>query len=193
MGKRILIINGHPDARPERFCAALAEAYAQGAATQGRELRRLTVGALEFPLIRSRAVFEDTDPPACIQAAQKDLTWAEHIVLVHPLWMGSAPAFLKGFVEQTFRYGFAMPQPGVGMPHGLLGGRSARIVVTMGMPAAAYAALFGGFGVKAMERSILALAGIRPIRHTYVGQVESDANSRHRWLEKLRQMGSRAA
>jgi putative NADPH-quinone reductase len=193
LAKRILIINGHPDPRPERFCAALAEAYSQGAAAAGHDIRRLTVGSLEFPLIRSRGAFEDMDPPACIQEAQQLLTWAEHIVLIHPLWMGSAPAYLKAFFEQTFRYGFAMPQPGEGIPHGRLGGRSARIIVTMGMPGAAYGAIFGGFGVRAVERSILRLAGIRPTRHTYVGQVESRSKARDTWLLKVRELGRRAA
>jgi putative NADPH-quinone reductase len=192
LGKRILIINGHPDARGERFCAALVEAYHEGAASAGHEVKVLTVGELDFPIIRSKAAFEDTDPPACIQVAQTHLTWAEHIVLVHPLWMGSAPAYLKAFFEQTFRYGFAMPQPGEGIPHGRLGRRTARIIVTMGMPGAAYATIFGGFGVRAMERGMFRLAGIRPVRHTYVGQVESRADLRRRWLEKVREMGRHA-
>jgi putative NADPH-quinone reductase len=192
LGKRILVINGHPDPRPERFCAALVDAYASGAVAQGHEVRRLVVGELDFPLIRTRGAFEESDPPACIQEAQQLLTWAEHLVLVHPLWMGSAPAYLKGFIEQTFRYGFAMPQPGEGVPRGRLGGRSARIIVTMGMPGAAYAALFGGFGVRAMERSILRLAGIGPIRHSYIGQVESRVEVRKVWLEKVMELGARA-
>jgi hypothetical protein len=29
--RRILIINGHPDAAPARLCAAMAEAYARAA------------------------------------------------------------------------------------------------------------------------------------------------------------------
>lgn len=193
MGKRILIINGHPDPSPQRFCAALVQAYAEGASSHGHEVRRLDVGAVDFPLIRSRGEFEDTDPPAAILEAQAQLTWAEHIVLVHPLWLGSAPALLKGFFEQTFRYGFAMPQPGAGMPRGMLGGRSARIVVTMGMPGAIYRTVFGGFGVRAMKRGILGLAGIRPIHHDFVGMVEGKAEARRAWLAKMREMGARAA
>lgn len=193
MRRKILIINGHPDPSPQRFCAALAEAYAAGATDRGHELRRLNVGALEFPFIRSRVEFEDQDPPPAIQKAQEDLVWAEHLVLVHPLWLGSAPAVLKAFFEQTFRYGFAVPQPGEGIPRGRLGGRSARLIVTMGMPGALYSSVFGGFGVRAMKRGILGLAGFHPIEHTYVGNVESSAESRLAWLSKVRQMGEKAA
>lgn len=47
------------------------------------------------------------------------------------------PALLKAFFEQTFRYGFALGKE-ERIPEGLLKGKSARIVVTMGMPAFIY-------------------------------------------------------
>lgn len=193
MGKRILVINGHPDPRPERFCAAVVEAYSTAAAHAGHDVRLLRVGELDFPLIRSRAEFEDGEPPAPIEGAQEMLKWAEHIVIVHPLWLGTAPAMLKGFFEQAFRYGFAVPQPGEGMPAGLLSGRSARLIVTMGMPGFIYATVFGGFGVRAMMRGILGISGIRPIRHLYLGQVELRADRRKQWLERVSELGRRAA
>ena len=192
MGKRILVINGHPDPRPERFCAALAEAYSTAAVDAGHDVRLLKVGELDFPLIRSRAEFEDGEPPGPIADAQAMLKWAEHIVIVHPLWLGTAPALLKGFFEQAFRYGFAVPQPGQGMPGGLLGGRSARLIVTMGMPGFIYATLFGGFGVRAMMRGILGISGIRPIRHLYLGQVELSPDRRKQWLDRVSELGGRA-
>lgn len=193
MSKRIVVINGHPDPSPARFCAALAAAYQAGAVAEGHEVRRLDVGALDFSLIRSRAEFEDSDPPAAILAAQDALRWAEHIVIVHPLWLGAAPALLKGFFEQTFRYGFATPQPGEGMPHGMLSGRSARLVVTMGMPGFVYQLAFGAFGVRAMKRGILGISGIRPVRATYLGLVELKADRRQGWLRRVSDLGRRAA
>ena len=192
MGKRVLVINGHPDPAPERFCSALAEAYSTAAANAGHEVRTLSVGNIDFPLIRSRAEFEDGEPPAAIASAQEMLRWSEHIVIVHPLWLGSAPALLKGFFEQAFRYGFAMPQPGEGMPHGLLSGRSARLVVTMGMPGFIYATVFGAFGVRAMKRGMLGISGIRPVRLSYLGQVELKREQRLRWLDRIRALGRAA-
>jgi putative NADPH-quinone reductase len=193
MTKRILIINGHPDPLPERFCAALAEAYRAGAEAAGHTVKTLQLGSLEFPLIRSRGQFEDQPVPPVIVQAQDAIRWAEHLVLVHPLWLGSAPAVVKGFLEQTFRYGFAMPKPGgKGPPTGLLKGRSARLVVTMGMPAALYRLVFGAFGVRAVERGVLRLAAIGPIRHDFVGSVEGPAKDRERWLGRMRELGRQA-
>jgi len=193
MGKRIVVINGHPDPYPERYCAALAEAYRAGAEAGGHDVRMLKVGEMDFAPIRSRAEFEDTEPSRVIAEAQATLRWAQHMVIVHPLWLGTAPAVLKAFLEQTFRYGFAMPQPGEGMPGGLLSGRSARIIVTMGMPAVIYRLVFGAFGVRSMKRGILGISGIRPVRLTFVGQVETSREVRIKWLTRMTALGRQGA
>ena len=49
MSRNILVVNGHPDPRPERFCAALCDAYSAGAQAQGCATRRLDVGSLRIP------------------------------------------------------------------------------------------------------------------------------------------------
>jgi putative NADPH-quinone reductase len=185
---RILIINGHPDPRPERLCAALAEAYAGGAEGVGHATRRLDVGALRFPLIRSAEAFEGA-VPAGIAEAQEAVRWAEHLVLVFPLWLGGMPALLKGFLEQLLRYGFSLPKQSEGFPKGLLGGRSARIIVTMGMPGPVYRWWFGAHGVRTLEREILGLSGIRPVRHTLIGGVGTSA-AQDRWLLRVAALGA---
>src|SRR4051812_5053576 len=86
------------------------------------------------------------------------MRWAEHWVFLFPLWHGTMPALFKGFLEQTFRPGFAMEYRERQFPRRLLAGRSARIVVTMGMPVTLYRWYFGAFGVRGFERSILGFA-----------------------------------
>lgn len=191
---QILVINGHPDGDPARLCAGLATAYAEAGQVAGHKVRRIALGDLDFPLITSREAFEDQAPPDVIGAAQGDIRWADHIVLVHPIWLGSPPAKLKGFLEQVFRYGFALAKPGTPNAGGLLGGRSARIIATMGMPAAVYRAVFGAFGVRAVERGIFRLSGIHPIHHTLVGGVEGmNTGQRKRLIRKMASLGRRGA
>src|SRR3546814_9849412 len=60
-------------------------------------------------------------------------SWADHLVILYPLWLGDVPALLKGFLEQILRPGFAIDEGSTGMSAKLLTGRSARIIVTMGM------------------------------------------------------------
>lgn len=190
---RVLVVNGHPDPRPERLCAALCEAYAAGAIAAGHAVRRLDVGVLDFPLVREAQAFSGPAGAADILEAQDAIRWCEHLVLVHPLWQGGVPALLKGFLEQVFRYGFALPAPGEGrgLPGGLLGGRSARLIVTMGMPAAAYRLLFGAFGTRALERGLLRLAGFRPVRSSLLGAVERPG-APAAMLRRARRLGARA-
>jgi putative NADPH-quinone reductase len=185
MARKVLVINGHPDPRKERFCAALCAAYVKGAATRGHEIRRLDVGALDFALVRTADDFAMAEPPAAIRKAQADVAWADHLVVIHPLWLGGTPALLKGFFEQVFRYGFALSTERA--MKGLLKGKSARVIVTMGMPAPVFRWVFGAHGLMALERGIFWISGMGPIRHTILGSVET--GPRARWLETVEGLG----
>ena len=190
MGKRILIIQGHPDSREGRFCRAVEEAYAEGAWKGGHELQRIHLASLEFPLVRKREDWEKEAPIAGIRQAQEMISWAEHILLVYPLWLGSMPALLKGFLEQALRPGFAFSAGSAGKTWRKgLKGRSARVVVTMGMPAAVYRWYFRAHSLKSLQRNILGFVGIAPVHETLIGSVETSAASRARGLREARALG----
>jgi putative NADPH-quinone reductase len=193
MARRIAVILGHPDPGPS-LCRSLADAYAEGAQGAGHEVRRIDAASLEVGFLRSARDFHSGEAPAWVDAAQGVLSWAEHLVIVYPLWHGTMPALLKAFFEQVFRPGFALAYGGNGWPLGLLKGRSARVVVTMGMPALAYRWYFGAHSLKSLERNILKFSGIRPVRETLIGMVDAlTEEKRGRWLERLRALGARGA
>lgn len=194
MPRRIAIVQGHPDAGARHFGHALADAYAEGAGAAGHAVKRIEVAALDFPLLRSKAEFEHAVPPAAIADAQTTLAWAEHWTIVYPLWLGIAPALLQGFFEQTLRPGFAFDYLPKGRWRKRLGGRSARVVVTMGMPAFVYRWFYGAHSLKAFERNALGFVGIGPIRSSLIGMAASPDPARHeRWLARMRDLGRRAA
>jgi putative NADPH-quinone reductase len=194
MPKRITIIEGHPDVSGERFGHALANAYATGAAKGGHEVRRIAVGSLDFGVLRTREEWENGAPANGIRQTQQDIAWADHLVILYPLWLGTMPALLKAFFEQTFRPGFAIGKSDGGKAwSSQLKGKSARIVVTMGMPALLYRWYFGAHSLKSLERNILGFVGIGPIRTSLIGMVEAKNDAkRTRWLEKLRALGRQA-
>jgi len=191
---RILIIQGHPDPLGQHFCHALADSYADGATATARDVRRLDIARLDFPLLRSKREWDAGVLPPVLLEAQQAIAWAEHLVLVFPLWLGDMPALLKGFLEQVARPGFAIgPAEGGGLGKKLLGGRSARVVVTMGMPALVYRWYFCAHSVKALERNILGFCGVAPIHETLVGSVDAlSASRRQQWLVKLGALGHAA-
>lgn len=130
-------------------------------------------------------------PADAIREAQEAIGWAEHLVILYPLWLGTMPALLKAFLEQVFRPGFAFEMPaGAGLSKKLLSGKSARIVVTMGMPAFFYRWYFRAHSLKSLERNILGFCGIGPIKESLIGIVEAPNGARRgKWLAKTRALG----
>jgi putative NADPH-quinone reductase len=193
--RNILIIQGHPDPTIGHYGHALARSYREGAQRSGHLVQEIDVAALEFPLLRSKHDFENGVPPDAILDAQGLIAWAEHIVIFYPLWLGSMPALLKGFLEQVFRPGFAATETKQGMPwKKKLSGRTARIVVTMGMPAFFYRWYFRAHSLKSLERNILGFCGIRTVGESLIGLIEGrDEAYRRGWLKKLASLGARAA
>ncbi len=191
MGRRIAIIQGHPDPRGHHFGHALTDAYAKGAEAAGHVAQVIDVARLDFPLLRTKEDWESEAPPAAIRQAQQTIGWAEHLVIFFPLWLGTMPALLKAFLEQVLRPGFALTRAEAGtVGKKLLTGKSARIVVTMGMPAWVYRWYFRAHSLKSFERNILAFCGIGPIKESLIGMVEApNPSHRQKWLEQMRALG----
>jgi putative NADPH-quinone reductase len=191
---RVLLIQGHPDRSQGRFLRALAREYREGALAKGHEVRTVDLSGINVPLLRSREEWQSAVPELPLREAQEAIRWANHIVLFYPLWLGEMPALVKAFLEQVLRPGFAVSVQASGRWSMLLRGRSARVVVTMGMPAPVYRWYFGAHSLKSLKRNILGFCGIRPVRHTLVGNVEGcSAVERALQLRKLRALGRRAA
>lgn len=193
MSKRIVIVQGHPDAAEQHLCHALAEQYAAGAREAGHAVATIPVAELEFPLLRSKQEWDQTAPPPDIQEAQEQIRLADHLLIVYPLWLGTMPALLKAFLEQALRPRFAMSFDERGRWQKHLTGKSARVVITMGMPAAAYRWFFRAHSLKSLERNILRFVGIRPVHATLVGMVENlGEGKRTKILAAMRALGRRA-
>ena len=190
---RILVILGHPDGNPKRLCRVLADAYVEGARSAGHEVRLIDIAALDFPILRTMEEFTERPLPVTLEDAAQAIKDADHLVFVFPLWLGTMPALLKAFLEQVMRSGiaFAYPEAGKsGFARTLLKGRSARVVVTMGMPAFFYRFWYLGHGIAGMHRNILNFVGISPVRETLFGMVEGAGDTKRRkWIEQVGALG----
>ena len=173
--KNILIIQGHPDAGNGHLCDAIAQKYTSAGKDAGHKFRQLDVNNLDFTLLRSKQEFDESEPSAAIVSAQSDILWADHIVVVYPLWLGDMPALLKGFLEQILRPSFAMQEGKPGKPFKkLLKGKSARLFVTMGMPSPVYRWFFKAHSVKSLKRNILSHCGFNPVKYSLIGGAHED-------------------
>lgn len=189
----IVIIQGHPDSTHPHFCHALAEAYRKGAEAAGHGVTMLDVGAVDVVPLRDPAEWKAGGGPGYAAEAQRAITAAQHVVLIYPLWMGTMPAHLKAWLERVFTEEFAFDITAKGWTPKLKG-RSARVVVTMGMPAFFYRYFFFAHSLKSLRRNILGFAGFGPIRDSLVGTVEAeDPSGRQKWLDRMEGYGRRAA
>jgi putative NADPH-quinone reductase len=193
--KRILLLQGHPDPAGGHLLHTLAGAYAEGARSAGHTVEQIDITQLDFPLLRSQKQWTDEPLPPVLQPAQDAIGRAQHLALFFPLWLGDMPALVKGFLEQVARPGFAL-KPEEGNPFGAKGltGRSARVVVTMGMPAALYRVYFRAHSVKSLERNILGFVGIAPVHSTLIGLVDKLGDKGvAKWCAAMRELGVEAA
>lgn len=187
--KHILIIDGNPDPSPDRLSSALARAYQEGAEGPDCTVRRINVGEIDFPILRSAAEFAGSPQDTAIVEARAAFMLAEHIVFIYPLWLGGPPALLKAFMEQVARNQFLLGENKRGFPLKKMKWRSARIIVTMGMPPLIYRTIFGAHGVKSFNSGILRLAGFSPVRTTYFGGSDIVSPNTGRIIEQVRDMG----
>ena len=192
MARRIVIIQGHPDPQGGHFCHALAEAYAKGATAAGHVVETLEIAKLDIPFLRNKQEFDTAPLPASLAPAQASIAGADHLVIIYPFWLGTMPALMKAFLEQVFRtrFLFRMVDPVHRTWSRTLAGKSARVVLTMGMPALVYRFILGAYSLRSLERNVLGMCGIGPINETLCGNVEKASEWRHRsWLTKMERLG----
>jgi len=72
----------------------------------------------------------------------------------------------------------------------LLKGRSARVIVTMGMPAPIFRWVFDAAGLRSLVRGLLWISGVSPVRRTIIGEVEGSAARRADWLRRMTRLGA---
>ncbi|WP_447783468.1 NAD(P)H-dependent oxidoreductase [Pseudomonas germanica] len=184
MGKRILLILGHPSGTS--FCAALAERYVQSAIDAGHEVRQLRLGELDFDPVLREGYRQIQALEEALSAAQSDILWAEHLTLVYPIWWGGIPALLKGFFDRVFLPGFAFKyRKGKAFPDKLLKGRTAHLLVTMDTPPWYYRWFYRMPGLHQVRKTTLEFCGIRPLRTLTFGPVlGSSDHQRKAWLRQ---------
>ncbi len=185
--KKILLINGHPN--PDSFCYSLAKAYRQGVGAQAN-FRQIDVAHLTFD-VGALKHFDSFEIPEDLRKAQEDIGWANHIVIVHPIWWATMPALLKSFIEQTFLMGFAAQYEKNGKITKLLTGKSVRVISTLDTPVFLYKSFLGNPSFK-VHKANFSFCGIKPIRQTYIGPVvKSDDAKRKQWLRSVEQLGKK--
>ena len=187
--KKILIINGHPNA--ESFNNGLFEAYKKGARTTGAEIREIVIKDLQFNPNLQFGYQKRTELEPDLLDAWEKIKWADHLVWVHPVWWGGLPSIMKRFIDRLFLPGFVFQnrENSVWWDK-LLTGKTAHIITTLDQPSWYYWFAFGRPSVNQLKKSTLEFCGIKPVKVTYIGPVKgTELSIRKKWLDKIEKLG----
>lgn len=187
--KKILIINGHPD--KESFNFGLSESYKLGAKKSNAEIREINIGALNFNPNLQFGYRKRMELEPDLLEAQNKLKWADHIVWVYPVWWGSVPAIMKGFLDRVLLPGFAFNKRKNSLWWDKrLTGKTARIICTLDQPSWYYRLVYKSPSHFAMKRGTLNFIGVKKVRITTIGPIRlSKAAFRTKWLKKVERLG----
>lgn len=168
--ERLLIVNGHPDPRPGRFCAALCAAYLTGALAAGRNADAVALGAVFPP--------NGQDSSAELTRALGLMLRPARLTVIFPLWLDKPPEIVTRFFQLVERSDEARVK-----------GRQAHILVTMSLPAFAHRSL-----VREQEDGCIQHAMSLPDLETnalnFVGSVDTISRAqREEWLYRLHRLG----
>lgn len=189
--KKILVINGHPD--KESFNYGLFEAYKNGVERSGAELKEISIRELEFNPNLQFGYRKRTELEPDLIKAQEKLKWADHIVWVYPVWWGSVPAIMKGFLDRVLLPGFAFKKrEGSIWWDKYFTGKTSRLICTMDQPSWYYRLINKSPSHSAMKKLTMNFIGVKSVKITSIGPLRLSKNEfREKWLTKVETLGEK--
>lgn len=197
---KITVIIGHP--RPGSFNHALASAYVASAQASGADVRVIDLATTDFNLSTADVDELQVAGPDDlnrlspeIAAMARDVLWADHLVFVHPVWWGTYPAVLKGFIDRVFISGIVFKYRARGQAWDrLLKGKTARLVYTMDSPGWFNRLKYRRVSEQSLRNPLLWYCGVKTIGATSMSPVRgSTPEKRDRWLVIAQELGQRDA
>lgn len=129
---KALIIFAHHN--PKSYNGAILDVVKEQLTKKGAEVRVKDLYAMNFNPVLAAADFEQLfsgKVPEDIAREQADVTWADMIVFISPIWWASVTAMLKGYVDKVFQNGFAFRYTATGI-EGMLKDKRALAITTSG-------------------------------------------------------------
>ena len=189
MGKKIVIINGHPN--KDAFNFGLAAAYKKGAESAGAAIKEITIADLQFNPNLQFGYHRRMELEPDLVAAWEKIIWADHLVWIHPVWWGGLPAITKGFIDRLFLPGMAFQyRKNSVWWDKLLKGKTAHIITTLDQPSWYYWFAFGQPSVNQLKKSTLAFCGVTSVKVTSIGPIKNaELSLRGKWLSRIEKLG----
>ncbi|WP_020530439.1 NAD(P)H-dependent oxidoreductase [Flexithrix dorotheae] len=191
MKKQIVIVVGHPDY--ESFNFALANAYQKGAENSGADVRVINIRDLDFNPNLQYGYRKHIELEPDLIKSQELLKWATHIVWIYPVWWGSVPAIMKGFLDRVLLPGFAFKKrEGSLWWDKYFKGKTARIICTLDQPPWYYKYFNSSPSHNAMKKLTMNFIGVKSVKITSIGPMRlSKDEFRAKWINKIEKLGEK--
>ena len=127
---QVLVVVAHP--KKNSFTHALTQEFVRGLALAGHSHRLLDLYQDRFdPLVTAQELenWQSTPRPPEIQTLQEAVRSAQGLAFIYPVWWGTPPAMLQGWLQRVFTEGFAFEYTKGG--HGKLRHR-AQLIINIG-------------------------------------------------------------
>lgn len=184
--QKVLIVYAHPN--PKSLNYAILETVQKTILQKGVKIRLHDLYAMNFnPVLEGAELANRGVVSPEIASIQADITWADTLIFIYPVWWMDRPAILKGWFDRAFTHGFAFTMQGG--YRGLLDGRKAIILQTAG-------GSFENYGIKGesvlhntIGMGTLGFAGITDITaKTFYSVVSETDQARKKMLEEVAEL-----
>ena len=127
----ILIVKAHPS--PNGVTHSIANTYAEVKQAQKHEVQIVDLYAPEYevPLLKFNNIRE-FEVSKVQKKFHEQITWANEIVVIHPIWWGTPPSIMKNWTELAFWPRVAYRYLPGGKVEKMLTGKTAKIFATAG-------------------------------------------------------------
>ena len=194
MTKKIFIWIAHPAS--SSLCKSLAVAYQQAANQQGAEIRIMNLADMTFDMenyegYNGKMPVLESD----LATWQDNISWADHLLFVHPYWWGAMPAKAKAVLDRALApgFGFKYHSKGIGWDK-LLTGKTADVMITSDTPPLIDTLIYWRPGRRVMKNQVLGFCGIKVKKTKQFGSVKlANEKKISGWLKQAEKMGAKAA
>ena len=190
-----LIVFNHPYGGS--FCGAILAAVERGLKTGGHKCRVINLDQDDFdPVMRSKDLLAFVGAGRAgkdaldaiddqVREYKEHLEWAEHLVMIFPIWWMTTPAMTKGFIDKVI-----FPAIAYDMKDGRLVSRlslrKVTVITTMNTPADIYREVFGNPLEGSLIKGTFRQIGIENIEWTSLSEVKQvSRGQREAWLEEI--------
>lgn len=191
---KTLIVFNHP--YEGSFCNAILDAAQEGLAESGQPCRLIHLDKDGFdPVMRAKDLkafamagkegekaLTDVDP--LVMQYKEKIEWAEHLVMIFPIWWMSVPAMTKGFIDKVIFPAIAYDMVGNRLQSRLSSLEKVTVITTMNTPADIYKERFGNAIENTLIKGTFHQIGIKNVEWLSLNKVrQTSQEQRLEWLE----------